>query len=160
MRELIEKLEQVNEKLDSFMSVCEVENFDFEKVELVELAHYQASLKSVHERLDRHKSTVGKMFDYIRAHAVPTKMEEEGIESITVQGVGRLSLTSDIYLQVKDKEGSFEWLMDNGHGDLISETVNTSSLKALLRRMLRDGKEVPETVYKVTPFSRASITKS
>ena len=160
MRELIEKLEQVNEKLDSFMSVCEVENFDFEKMELVELAHYQASLKSVHERLDKHKSTVGKMFDYIRTQAVPLKMEEEGVESITVQGVGRLSLTSDIYLQVKDKEGSFEWLMDNGHGDLISETVNASSLKALLRRMLRDGKEVPDEVYKVTPFSRASITKS
>lgn len=160
MRDLIHNLGLVLDQLDSFMESCDIEQQDLSEFGLTELAGFQAQLKSMHERFDSHKSSVGKLYDALRTSVIPNKMDEDGVDSITVQGVGRVSLTSDIYLQVIDKEASFEWLMESGHGDLISETVNASSLKALLRRMLRDGKEVPESVYKVTPFSRASITKS
>jgi hypothetical protein len=155
----VKAISLAEENLGSAVEGFNVESLDFDSLDLVQLAQFQADIKELHEKLDSHKSAVGKVYDYVRTHAVPMKMDEEGVESITVQGVGRVSLTSDIYLKINNKEASFEWLAENGHEDLISETVNASSLKALIRRMLRDGIEIPEDVYQVTPFSRATITK-
>jgi hypothetical protein len=43
---------------------------------------------------------------------------------------------------------------------MIVETYNASSLKALFRRMIADGAEIPDEVFNVTPFIRASIVKA
>ena len=125
----------------------------------VEMARFMNELMQAHEQADELKSTIGKVYDWVRTGMLPEKMDEEGIDLLRVDGVGRVSLTSDINVSVVDKDESFKWLEESGHSDMITETVNASSLKALLRRLIRDGKEVPEAIYKVTPFTRASITK-
>ncbi len=51
------------------------------------------------------------------------------------------------------------WLRDCGYADMISEAYNATSMKALIRRLIIDGTEVPEFMN-VTPFMRASIVKA
>jgi hypothetical protein len=126
----------------------------------VETARFMSELMQANEAAEELKSTIGKVYDWVRTAAVPEKMDEEGLELLRIEGVGRVSLTSDVNVAVIDKDESFKWLESSGHGDMITETVNASSLKALLRRLIRDGKEIPEAIYRVTPFTRASITKS
>ena len=79
-----------------------------------------------------------------------------------VEGVGRVGLTSDLYASIApDQKGAaYEWLSDNGHGDVVQPTVNSSTLKALMKSIIKSGKEIPSELFKVTPFTRASITKS
>lgn len=126
----------------------------------IDLAILQAKLKEAHEAAEDIKSTLGKVYDWVRTIALPERMDEEGLETMKVVGVGRVSLTADLHAFIKDKETGYQWLEDHGHGDLVTETVNAASLKALLRRMMRDGQEIPEDIFKVTPFTRASITKA
>ena len=152
----MKKLEIAEKMLGEAVSAMD---FDLDKMGLVDLVGLQNELRQMHEKIDEHKCAIGKLYDHIRTNVVPAKMDEEGVDNITVTGVGRVSLTSDIYLRVVDKEKSFDWLEENGHADMIVSNVNSSSLKALLRRMLRDGVELPQDVFAVTPFTRASITK-
>lgn len=126
----------------------------------VEMARFMNELMQANEMAEELKSTIGKVYDWVRTGILPEKMDEEGLELLKVEGVGRVSLTSDVNVAVVNKDESFKWLESSGHGDMITETVNASSLKALIRRLIRDGKEVPEAIYRVTPFTRASITKS
>jgi len=67
-------------------------------------------------------------------------------------------------MHVSIKEGSNElfytWLRDNGRGDLIQPNINPSTLKATVKNMVREGEVVPEELLNVSPFTRASITKS
>lgn len=144
-----------------------LENFNRDTVEpemsgvsAADAARFQKQLMDTHEMADSLKSTIGKVYDWVRTGLVPEKMDEEGLELLKIEGIGRVSLTSDINVSIINKDEEFKWLEESGHGDLITETVNASSLKALLRRMIRDGKEVPEAIFKVIPFTRASITKS
>lgn len=51
------------------------------------------------------------------------------------------------------------WLARQGAADLITETVNASSLKALLRRKMKDGVEVPPELVKISPYTYAAIVK-
>lgn len=52
-----------------------------------------------------------------------------------------------------------EWLARQGAADLITETVNASSLKALLRRKIKDGVEIPAELVKISPYTYAAIVK-
>ena len=151
-------------EIDSALST--LNNFNRDTIEpqikdigAVEMARFMNELMLANEMAEELKSTIGKVYDWVRTGVLPEKMDEEGLELLRVEGVGRVSLTSDINVSVVNKDESFKWLEESGHGDMITETVNASSLKALLRRLIRDGKEVPEVIYKVTPFTRASITK-
>jgi hypothetical protein len=53
----------------------------------------------------------------------------------------------------------YEWLRTSGFDDLIVETVNSSTLKAWCKEQQKMGKAPPDDLIKITPFTRASITK-
>lgn len=55
--------------------------------------------------------------------------------------------------------GFTDWLVLNGAGDLIQETVNASSLKAAIKAWIKKGAPPPETLFKITPAPLVSITK-
>ncbi len=167
----------------------------------VELAHAMREAELVKEWMEGIEKCLNAEIDVIRLNLLPVAMENEGLESpLNVAGVGRVSLTGDVYASVLNKEYLFELLELVGSGDLIQETVNATTLKAWVKtkikageylfgslteldkyeQMLIDsGRPVPEVVakvkawvgdklahgeevsdvLKVTPYTRASITK-
>lgn len=128
--------------------------------DLAEVGTLLRDLKDVHEALESLKSHVGKVYDYYRTVTVPGRMDDEGVETVKISGVGRLGLTSDLNVSCPDKTEAFKWLEEIGSGDLIQDTVNAASLKAMLKRRLQSGEDIPDTIYVIKPFTRASITKS
>lgn len=107
------------------------------------------------------KASLTKAWDGFRFIHVPEAMEEEGIESITVENVGRCSITTGLTASIAEvfRPEAYTWLSDHGHGGLIKETVNAQSLSAAVKEMIQTGEEVPEFI-KVNPFVRASITNT
>lgn len=131
------------------------------QMSLPELARALARLRADKEVMEANLAVTNKAYDMLRMAIIPDKLDEAGVTSMTVEGVGRLGLTADVYASIvgENKAAAYEWLSDHGHGDLIQPTVNSSSLKALMRRAIASGEEVPEDLFKVTPYRRASITK-
>jgi len=120
------------------------------------------ALQQRKEKLEEELKELNKEYDFLRITKVPSCMEEEGVQRITVAGIGRVSLTADMHVSVKSeqRERFFEWLRDNGRGDLIQDTVNASTLKAAVKKMFANGEDIPEDLLNVSPFTRASITKA
>jgi hypothetical protein len=118
--------------------------------------------KDFKEACDLLSKESGRLYDYLRLALVPERFEEDGISNMKVDGVGRVQLAGDLYAGViKGKEDqAFEWLDDNGRGDLVKKTVNSSSIKAVLKKMLESGEEIPAELFKAEPFTRASIVKA
>ena len=126
-----------------------------------QLAAAQRELSDNIDTLKQLSTHLQKQYDTIRLVVLPEKMDEEDITNITVTGVGRVTIQSDIYFSIptEHKDETYDWLRDHGHGDLIQETVNSSSGKAWAKEMIKKGQELPPDLFKVTPFSRAQITK-
>jgi len=121
-------------------------------------------MSMLHDQLESVKAVKAKLqsaYDYVRIGRVPELMDEQGIRNITLEGIGRVTLTADAYVSVPadNRQIFHHWLTDNGYSDLISETVNSSTLKAWCMRRVKEGEDLPEMV-KFTPYSRASITKA
>ena len=119
-------------------------------------------MKRVKELLDdakNVKTNFQKQFDAIRLGVLPEKMEDDDTSNITVKDVGRAVVKSDIYFSIlaENRDECYQWLRDNGHGDLIKETVNAGTGKSFAKEMIKEGKPLPE-IFKVTPFTSVQLT--
>ena len=139
------------------------ENFypEYDGLTILELAQAQVDAKAEIDALGKVKTEWQKKFDHLRLFRIPEQMENEGINSVNLEGIGRLSTQGNIYAGImKDKKDeAYDWLRDNGHGDLINGTVNSSSLKAFLKECMRNGEAFPDDLFKATPYMMATITK-
>jgi len=129
------------------------------QMSVTEMAEWLYELRELNNLADKIKKEIGAVYDHVRTIQLPERMDDEGLSSMRVQGVGMVKLTADMYISVKDQEKLFGWLEENGLEHLIQEKVNTQQLKSVLRKYMEDGEEVPSDYVKITPFSRASITK-
>lgn len=128
----------------------------------LELMREFKAAKDFKEACDLLSKEAGRLYDYLRLAAVPERFEEDGIQNMKVEGVGRVQLAGDLYAGIikGNEEAAFEWLGDNGRGDVVKQTVNSSSLKAILKKMIEKGEEIPAEMFKAEPFTRASIVKA
>ena len=113
------------------------------------------------ENAEASMTDLNKAIDLLRLIKIPELMESLGIKNTTFEGIGRVQLANDLYCSTKagQKDAAMEWLRDTGYADMISESYNASSMKALIRRFIVDGSEIPEFLN-VTPFVRASVVKA
>lgn len=101
------------------------------------------------------------LYDHMSINIVPKKMEDEGVEATKIEGVGRVNLRGDMWTSTQNAELLAEWLKEHDFGDLLKEAVNGSTLKAFIKEQMgrKDGLVPPGDLVKVTPYTRAVITK-
>jgi len=130
-----------------------------------ELRTLCAKMKELQERkdkLDEEVKGVNKELDEIRLTKIPALMETLELKNATFDGIGRVQLAADLYASTREgkKEAAIQWLRDCGYENMVTETYNASSLKALFRRQIAEGVDIPEELFNVSPFIRASIVKA
>jgi hypothetical protein len=125
------------------------------------LCTHMKAIEDRKEALEAEISEVNKTLDFLRKVKIPEIMAGLELRNATFEGLGRVQLAEDIYANTRDgqKEAGMQWLRDLGYDDMIVETYNASSLKALFRRMIKAGQPIDEKIFNVTPFVRASIVK-
>lgn len=137
-------------------------NEKYSGMTLIERIRAMHSIRQAKDAMDEQISALEREHEYLAKVAVPSAMEDEGIELLKVEGVGRVNLRGDLYASIVSgkKEEAFAWLLDTGRAGLITETVNASSLKASIKQGMANGESFPEELFKVTPYSKAVITKA
>ena len=128
---------------------------------LYELALAVKDLKERKEKATEYLKKVNLALERIQLTDIPDAMAKANMRTVTFKGVGRLQLAPDVYVSYSEhREEAFEWLRDNGFSNCITETVNASTLKAIFRKKIKDGEELPDEVFKITPSTRASLVKA
>jgi len=126
---------------------------------LTDLIEEMDAVRRELDRLDEVWKPLSKKYDQLRLAEIPAEMAAEDVTSIK-GGFGRCTLQSDLHVSAPNKQALHEWLTDTGNESLIIPTVNAQTLKAFCKEQMENGAELPETVLKITPFSRAVIYKN
>jgi len=128
---------------------------------LRELCTKMQNLQIEKDTLEESLKTANLAIDDLRLKQIPEMMDQLEVKNATFQGIGRVQLAADLYCSTKagKKDEAMQWLRDMEMDGMISETYNASSMKALVRRLMVDGTDIPECLN-VTPFIRASIVKA
>lgn len=136
---------------------------DFDGKGLTELAVDLRDFTIAKGVLDEIEKLLTPQYDILRKVKIPEKMDEQGIETFRATGIGTVYLQDDLYtgIPADKKVEAYQWLRDNGHEDLIQETVNSSTLKAFLKEQMRNSGEVPPPdLIKAEPYTFAKLKKS
>jgi hypothetical protein len=109
---------------------------------------------------------LGGWINRYRVSVVPEAFLAEGIKTTTLDtqfGSYRFSIQSrwSASIQEGKKEAAYAWLKTNKHGDIIQETVNSSTLAAFAKNMAtEEGVDLPEDLFKVAQIPVTSVTKT
>ena len=131
-------------------------------MELKTLVEEFSSLKSQKDLLEEQLTQLNKRIEILARQEIPEAMDNAGIHNVNFEGIGRVSLRSDVFASIAadNKEAAYDWLEATGRGSLVKPTVNASSLRAAIKAWIQDGETIPEDLFKVTPYTQATLTRS
>ena len=127
---------------------------------IIALAKEMRRLQGEKEQLEERLKFVNLALDEVRLRKIPDAMQTAEIRTLTIDGIGRVQLASDLYASIINKEQGYAWLAEHGFDGLIQPYVQPSTFKAAIKEALKAGQEFPEEVFKISPFTRASIVKA
>lgn len=152
---------EIQEIIEMELQALEPPEIDYSTATIAELGVHLKWMKEELEAATRVKAEFQKSYDFLSIDVIPEKMDEQGVDSIKITGVGRLALTSDIRCNIlaANKKAVEDWLRENGHEAMISETVNASTFKAFVKEQMRNEGNYPKDLINVAPYTKANITK-
>ena len=134
---------------------------------LMVMAEEFESLKElVHEQAEELKENRRRL-DELCKELIPSAMERAGLVSaagkgaFTLKSGAKIHLRGDLYAGYKkmNEADVFVWLRDNGHGDIIKETINNATLRAFAKEQLENNVALPSTLFDVSPYTKATLRK-
>lgn len=154
---LMEFLERYNETVEW---VEDKSPAAYNSMSLPELAAELKRLRTALDKAKAYSTELQKKHDYLAIDVIPEAMGD--VTSMNITGVGRLQLRTDIRCNTlaEHKENLEKWLVDNGHGSMLSTAVNSSTLKAFIKEQMKENKPYPVDFIKVHPYSQATIVKA
>lgn len=116
------------------------------------------------EELHRSSSTLGKFgkaYETFRKETMPHILEAAGVTHVPLSEGFRVGMSSQVFASIKpgQKTAAYDWLRSNGLGDLITDTVNSSTLSAALRKKIEDdNEEPPADLFGMAIINNTSVT--
>jgi hypothetical protein len=99
-------------------------------------------------------------FEILRKQILPQIMDDMGLSTAKVEGVGRIQVGQQVSAKQIDKQGLIDWLEANGHSAIVAETVNSSTLSSFIKAQIADGEPIPDqSIVEFTTYEVASVVK-
>lgn len=123
------------------------------------IRHYD-KLRLATARIKEAREALNDLEEDLSRVKVPEVMKEHNVKTIHIEDVGRVTVSYRFSCSMLDKEAGINWLRANGHGGIVIETVNSSTLASFAKSLLEDeGKDMPESIFKTGTSPYTSITK-
>ena len=118
------------------------------------------ALQDDKEELTDRLAQINVEFDLLRFEAIPDRMDEQGITNVKLEGLGKVSLEGELFVEIAaaNKPAFYLWLDEHGFGDLVQSTISGQTLKAFVKGQMKKGNELPFYV-KARPASKAKLTR-
>ncbi len=161
MSELLNKLREGSVRLGELVNQIRQESETHKNDDHVALIQYFNELRLANDTFNEAKKALSEIHDTLSRDYVPDAMRRANVKTCTVVGVGRVSISHRFSASMVDKEGAISWLRDHDLGGIVIETVNSSTLSAMAKRLIEDeGRELPEDLFKTSTLAYTSITKA
>lgn len=132
----------------------------------IEIIKHFNHVRQANELVKEGRKSLDNMSDHLSRVVVPDTVkdlkERTGEKPpFNIDGVGRVSVSYRFSCSMIDKDKGIEWLRSEGHGGIVQETVNSSTLASFAKNLLEvDGIELPDDKFKISTSPYTSITKA
>lgn len=133
------------------------------QLELSPLVEFYRTVKEFHEHLKEYTVGIGKLQSNMQYTFIPDYLAERSMGTTTLVDLGcRISPSLRTLANVKPemKETAKDWLRNNGHDYLVTETINPQSLSTLAKELGKENRELPDEIFNTTIRNSISLTKT
>jgi hypothetical protein len=136
-------------------------NFDYDQ-----LVAMMLELQSQHSQAKEQSSRAWDAVCMLARGIIPDRMEADNVANITVilpDGERKQLLLLDkvsVKTPPENKVALWEWLREHDAAELISETVNSSSLAGYVTEQMRQGEDYPRDICEISTYTTASLRKA
>lgn len=123
--------------------------------------HYKA-LVDLEDAIEQLRIKVYHIKNGYQFHVLPPLFHDASVDTVKTLNGYTVSISDDVSVSIPAdrKADAYDWLDKNGYGDIIQSTINSSTLKATVKGMYKDGVVVPEDVFKVTAMKKYRVFQS
>lgn len=126
----------------------------------INLIRHFAKVRNAKELIKASREALDEIEQKLGHEYVPDALRARDIRTITIDDVGRVSLSVRWSCSMLDKQLGFDWLRKTGNEALIQETVNSMTLTAFAKDLaVTKGIELPQDIFKTSQMTVTSITK-
>lgn len=137
---------------------------EIKRGKLSDALRFYKDTKDEYNRLDALRKELNEALESLSRNGLPEMMADEGVRTVTLDDIGYRFTVSHRYscsMVNKDTVKGINWLKENGHGDLVIETVNSSTLASFAKSQLEEsGEELPTDIFKTSLMAYTSVTKA
>ena len=108
-----------------------------------ELVEEFAELRAKKEEFAKQTKEVNEKLDALQERIIEA-MVNDGISTVIFNGIGRITLSVSQFPRVKNSDQFFNYLRSCGHGDIIKETVHSSTLRGYWNNLRATQGNTPE----------------
>lgn len=133
----------------------------YEEFDLKDLAVEFQKLQNRYNEAKDVSAGIYAEFEFLRKSIIPVRMEDMGLETAKISGVGRLQIGNQVSAKQLDKAALFKWLEANGHDSIIAESVNSSTLGSFIKEQIAQGEPIPDQdIVDFNVYEVASVVKA
>jgi len=126
----------------------------------IEVARAFVKLRHLKDRTEAVAKAISIAYEQIKTTTLPEAFDMAGVPSVNLEEGFRVTVSHKLYASIKKdmKEAALEWLRANDLGDLISPTVNASTLSAVAKTMGEENRELDPELFSVAIVPNTSVT--
>lgn len=115
-----------------------------------------------YDELDKQRKLLNAKLEHMSRTVIPELLDAKKVKNITLDDIRiRFSKNTRLTASITYKPAAYKWLRDNGHGDLVTETVNASSLSSFAKDYIVEQQhDLPDTAFKISTLIYTSATKA
>lgn len=127
----------------------------------IDLARAFVVLRIIKDKVDETFKEFDELYLSIKDLKIPEKFDQEGVPTINLDEGYRVTVAHSVRAHIRAgmKDAAYQWLRDNQLGELVTETVNASTLSAVARSLQEENRELDETLFGVAIMPTTSVTK-
>jgi len=129
---------------------------------VVEFTRAFVALRAVKDNIEEALKPFDKFYLEVKDQKLPQAFDAAGVPSVNLEEGFRVTVAHNVRASIKKdmKDKAFDWLRENGLGDIITDTVNSSTLSALARSMGEENKELDAELFSVAIMPTTSVTRT
>ena len=129
---------------------------------LAPVATHYKNMVDLENEIEASRLRVYHMKEGFQFHVLPKLFHEASVNTVKTLNGYTMTMSDDLFVSipVDRKSDAYDWLQENGLGDIIQSTVNSSTLRAAMKNILKDGVVVPEDVFKLNILNKYKLVKS
>ena len=129
---------------------------------VVEFTRAFVTMRTLKDQIEEALKPFDKFYEEVKGIKLPAAFEAHGVPTVTLEEGYRVTVAHNVRASVKggQRDAAYKWLEDNGLGDIITQTVNASTLSALARSMAEENRELDSELFTVAIMPTTSVTKT